>query len=229
MVGLGLVMPALLLVAPGCATKSWVKEVVGKTSTEFDERVGRVESRVGETDQRLDKESQRVGAVEGRVAEGAQRIEGMGFRMTTFEASLAETRERTEAAHGKADEVNARLTRLWSTRHARNLVDTAHVKFAFGRADLDDAAQTALHALVKELRENPRLTVDLEGYADPTGKRDYNVALSQRRVEAVRRYLVENGVELTRINSIGLGSIMDPKQPAVQKRRVTVKTMVAQD
>ena len=35
-------------------------------------------------------------------------------------------------------------------------------------------------------RRNPALTIELEGYTDPTGAKDYNVTLSQRRVETVR-------------------------------------------
>jgi hypothetical protein len=48
-------------------------------------------------------------------------------------------------------------------------------------------------------------------------------------VEAVRRYLVQNGIELSRIASIGLGSITDPKMSDAAKRRVTVKLMVLAD
>ena len=74
-----------------------------------------------------------------------------------------------------------------------------------------------------------KLLVELEGYADPKGPKDYNVELSQRRVEAVRRYLVQNGVEVSRIHSIGLGPIADPKLSDAAKRRVTVKLMVLAD
>jgi len=126
----------------------------------------------------------------------------------------------------EADEVDGRLTRLWSGRHKRDLVETVQVHFGFDRWDLTDAAQTVLVALVRELRENPRLTVDLQGYADPKGTYDYNVALSQRRVEAVRRHLVEQGVELPRINSVGLGPIADKSLPDDKKRRVTLRLMV---
>jgi outer membrane protein OmpA-like peptidoglycan-associated protein len=49
------------------------------------------------------------------------------------------------------------------------------------------------------------LVVDLEGYTDSTGDAAYNVQLSQRRVEAVRRFLAEKGVEIHRLSSIGLG------------------------
>jgi outer membrane protein OmpA-like peptidoglycan-associated protein len=71
--------------------------------------------------------------------------------------------------------------------------------------------------------------VDLQGYADPRGTYDYNVGLSQRRVEAVRRFLIEKGVELPRINLVGLGPIMERGQADAQKRRVTVRLMVAKD
>jgi outer membrane protein OmpA-like peptidoglycan-associated protein len=105
-----------------------------------------------------------------------------------------------------------------------------HVQFAFDKADLSDAAQTALATIVKELKENPNLTVDLEGFTDATGARDYNVTLSQRRVESVRRYLVEHGAELPRINSVGLGPVNNAsKEEQAKQRRVTVKLMLGAD
>ena len=44
-------------------------------------------------------------------------------------------------------------------------------------------------ALIRELAENPALTVDLQGYTDSTGPVEYNVELSDRRVSSVRRFL----------------------------------------
>jgi len=55
------------------------------------------------------------------------------------------------------------------------------------------------------------------------------VGLSQRRVEAVRRFLVEKGVELPRIHLVGLGPITEKGTPNDQKRRVTVNLMVAKE
>ena len=52
---------------------------------------------------------------------------------------------------------------------------------------------------------------------------------SRRRVEAVRRHVVLSGIELSRIASIGLGSIADPKRSDAAKRRVTVRLMVRAD
>ena len=109
----------------------------------------------------------------------------------------------------------------------RNQVQTHHLQFGFDRWDLDNTAQTYLLVLVKKVREDPKLTVDLEGYADSVGSRDYNLWLSQKRVETVRRYLVERGVESARIRSARVGQVADGSTPEerAKNRRVTVKLM----
>lgn len=213
-VRIGVLVPAVLALTAGCATQNWVRDLWGKKE--------------GELNQRFTK-------VEGRVSDESQRVEGMGFRMQSLETSVGEVGEaakgargRADAAYARADEVDSRLTRLWANRHARGAVETFHVQFGFNRWDLNDTAQTALLSLIKELRENPKLTVDLEGYTDSLGAQEYNVQLSQRRAEAVRRYLVEQGVELPRIHSIGLGQIPDGGKIGERQknRRVTVKLML---
>lgn len=213
------VVPAMALLMSGCATKDWVKDLVGKREAEIDQRVG---TRVGSVETRLGEESQRVTRVEGQIGETTQRLNGV-------EAQAGQASETAKAARVRADEVDTRLTRLWSSRNKRSLVETVHVQFAFDKAELSDAAQTALATIVKELKENPNLTVDLEGFTDQTGARDYNVTLSQRRVESVRRYLVEQGAELPRINSVGLGPVNGAKEEQAKQRRVTVKLMLGAD
>ena len=213
------VVPAMALLMSGCATKDWVKDLVGKREAEIDQRVG---TRVGSVETRLGEESQRVTRVEGQIGETTQRLNGV-------EAQAGQASETAKAARVRADEVDTRLTRLWSSRNKRSLVETVHVQFAFDKAELRDAAQTALATIVKELKENPNLTVDLEGFTDQTGARDYNVTLSQRRVESVRRFLVEQGAELPRINSVGLGPVTGAKEEQAKQRRVTVKLMLGAD
>jgi len=213
------VVPAMTLVLTGCATKEWVKDLVGKREAEIDQRVG---TQVGAVETKLGEQSARVTRVEGQIGETTQRLSGV-------EAQAGQANETAKAARVRADEVDSRLTRLWSSRNKRSLVETVHVQFAFDKADLSDAAQTALAAIVKELQENPNLTVELEGFTDSTGPRDYNVSLSQRRVESVRRYFVEQGTELPRINSVGLGPVNGAKEEQAKQRRVTVKLMLGAD
>ena len=83
--------------------------------------------------------------------------------------------------------------------------------------------------MVKELKANPNLTVELVGYTDMKGAREYNYNLSQRRVDAVRRFLVEKGVQTGRIQADGLGALGDRGVPEAQKRRVSARLMIEQD
>lgn len=222
LIRVGTLIPALLFLMVGCATKSWVQETLGTKESQINQRFDTVEGNVGQ-------QTQRVDALEGRVGEEGQRIDGMSSEVNTLKGSVGEVgevakvaRERGDTALSKSDEVNNRLTRLWTNRNTRTPVETFDVLFGFDRWDLTDAGQTALVSLVKELKENDKLVVELVGYADPTGAREYNIQLSQRRVEAVRRFLVEKGVDLWRIHTVGMGAILDREIPKEKKRRVTV-------
>jgi outer membrane protein OmpA-like peptidoglycan-associated protein len=207
------VVPAIVLMATGCATKDWVKGLVGQKEAEIDQRVGT-----------------RVGAVEGRVGQQGEKVTWIETKLGSVETTAGEARTRADAAYGRADEVNERLSRLWSSRHKRQIVETVHVQFGFDKWELTDGAQTALIAIVKDLKTNPNLTVDLEGYTDPVGPAAYNVGLSQRRVEAVRRYLIEQGAEMPRVHAIGLGPLNGKStEEHAKQRRVTVRMMVNQD
>ena len=115
------------------------------------------------------------------MSQEAQKTDGMGVRVGTLETSITSTseaargaRERADAAMAKAEGVDSRLTRLWNNRYNGKVVETVNVQFGFDRSELDDGAQTTLLGLVKEMQANPGLTVDLVGYTDMKGARDYN-------------------------------------------------------
>jgi outer membrane protein OmpA-like peptidoglycan-associated protein len=226
----GIAALAVLVLASGCATKGWVREELDKKEAALGQRIGQVDDRVGQESQRVE---QRVEKVEGRVTQEGQRVD---TRMNQVETTLVSTsesaraaRERADAAMVRAEGVDSRLTRLWSNRYSPKVVDTVHVQFGFDRADLDDGAQTALLGVLKELQTNPGLVVELVGYTDMKGAREYNYQLSQRRVEAVRRFLAEKGVQLGRIQAVGLGALAERGTPESQKRRVTAKLLLDQD
>jgi outer membrane protein OmpA-like peptidoglycan-associated protein len=133
---------------------------------------------------------------------------------------------RAEEAAKKAEGVDSRLTRLWTNRFNQKPADSLEVYFTPDSIDLSDAAQTALVGVVREMEKNPAITVELGGYTDPRGALDYNYALSQRRVDAVRRFLVDKGIPLGRIQAASLGPLAGKDIPDAKKRRVTVRLMV---
>lgn len=63
-----------------------------------------------------------------------------------------------------------------------------------------------LDEVVDTLLNHPEIRgVEIQGHTDSRGKRDYNIDLSERRARAVKRYLIESGVESARIESKGFG------------------------
>jgi len=202
---IAVLLPAVLMTLSGCATKGWVRDLVRTNQVETNQRV----------DEKVDTVSTQVKAVEASLGDTTQLARGAN--------------EKADAAMTKANSVDSRLTRVWSNRYNQKAVDTVDIYFGFDQADLSDGAQTALLGVVKELEASPTLVVRLGGFTDSKGSRNYNYTLAQRRVEAVRRFLAEKGVQLSRVQAIGMGSLDDPAVPADKKRRVTVTLMIDQD
>jgi outer membrane protein OmpA-like peptidoglycan-associated protein len=235
--GIGLLAPAFVLAALGCATKGYVREVAGQTEAKLDSQLGDQSKRVDAQARRIDEQATRVNAQGKQLEETAGHftkietsVDEFGNIARTATSRADEAYTRADEANTRAEEVNKRVTKLWASRHQRKLVETIHVQFGLDRADLTDAAQTALAELIKELAAIPSLEVDLEGYTDALGSREHNLQLSERRVAAVRRFLAQRGVELARINWIGMGELTDKGTKADPKnRRVTVRLMLPAD
>jgi OOP family OmpA-OmpF porin len=77
--------------------------------------------------------------------------------------------------------------------------------FDFDKADLKPSAEEVLREAVRLLRENADMRVVIEGHTDSVGSDTYNQRLSERRAEAVKRYLVRQGIDASRIRTVGNG------------------------
>ena len=237
-------LPALTLIASsGCATKDWVLEELGRQQAEIRSQQAEMAQRIDQVGSETQRVNTRVDSVDTRVSQASQKAESAGARVGALESSVTSTseaargaRERADAAMTKAEGMDGRVAKLWTdrnnTKHNRynaKMVDTLNVQFGFDRSDLDDSAQTSLLGLVKDMQANPNLTVELVGYTDTKGGREYNYSLSQRRVDAVRRFLVEKGIQTGRIQAVSLGALSDRAVPDAQKRRVSARLMIEQD
>ena len=75
----------------------------------------------------------------------------------------------------------------------------ATIYFDFDKTNLTSKSLQTLKSVVEALDDNSQLNVVLAGHADERGTREYNLALGQRRADAVSQYLILNGVESNRI------------------------------
>ena len=96
------------------------------------------------------------------------------------------------------------------------VTETFHgvVQFPFDSAAPLPASSPILTEALKLLSSNPNVKVTLEGHASSEGAVKYNEKLSERRAEAVKNYLVKNGVDADRLTVKGFG----PHQPIADNK-----------
>ncbi len=208
-----LVVAVLSAVSPGCASVEWTQELFAKRQVEVDDHFARVETAARQQSKRIDQVEVQVAKLDERVTETRELV---GNTSTPAPAVARSTPPGAESPPPPR-----RIPRT-----ARTLVAVVQVPFGFDRADLDPAAKAALTPILDEMRRNTGLTIDLEGSTDLVGSADYNLKLSERRVEAVRRYLLGRGVARARIvGSTARGPLADVAVKDDSKRRVMVKLM----
>jgi outer membrane protein OmpA-like peptidoglycan-associated protein len=128
-------------------------------------------------------------------------------RLAEAQATEAELAKReAELAAAAADSLRLQLESMTSRRDARGEVMTlSGDAFAVGQASLRPEARAHLSRVVEFVKSAGSSKVLIEGHTDDRGSDNLNQALSQRRAEAVRAALVEEGVEPGRLNAIGRG------------------------
>lgn len=80
-----------------------------------------------------------------------------------------------------------------------------NILFATDSYVLTDDSKFILDQFIVFLKENPTVTVTIEGHTDNQGDDERNLKLSKNRANAVLNYLVENGINKQRLKSIGYG------------------------
>lgn len=83
------------------------------------------------------------------------------------------------------------------------LSTTFYFEYDQSRLAQDDIQVLAMHAQI--LRDYRNYSVGIEGHCDERGTREYNLALGERRWQAVRRYLISAGVRSTQIEGTSFG------------------------
>ena len=85
------------------------------------------------------------------------------------------------------------------------------VFFGYDSSDLDSDALELLQDQVAWLKQNSDVSVTIEGHCDERGTREYNLALGEKRAQAVKNYLISLGISSDRVSTISYGK----ERPAV--------------
>jgi peptidoglycan-associated lipoprotein len=108
--------------------------------------------------------------------------------------------DEASASHSMQDDIDALLKGL-------------AIHFAFDRADLTADSQKRLDVLAEKMRSNPNVHIKVSGNCDDLGTTEYNLALGQRRADAVKTYLGHLGIEGGRVETVSYGE-EKPLDPA---------------
>ncbi len=94
---------------------------------------------------------------------------------------------------------------LQPIRKGENIV-LNNIFFDFDKSELRPESYPELDRVVELMKTHPTMKIELRGYCDSIGTREYNLKLSERRANAVKEYLVSKGIESDRLETRGFGS-----------------------
>ena len=218
----------MLLLSTGCiATRKYVRN----TTTPLDSRITKVDQKV-----------------DSKTAQNAQDIRNLDDKTEAGISAAQNSADKANQAAGVADQHAQQANQLagqgvTEANKAQEMVNNfdnyqaeqrATILFALNRAKLTESDIQRLDQLAQTVGSLKHYVIQIQGYTDKTGPKEYNLQLSQKRANAVIRYLTTNGkVPLVRIYSMGYGE-SDPaasnstRKGREQNRRVDLTVMVPQ-
>ena len=116
-----------------------------------------------------------------------------------------EARRRAEADRADADRTERERRERESTLGPVREALTEIIFFEYDSDEIRGEAEAKLRAKAEILRANPSVRLRIEGHADQRGSTEYNLALGQRRAEAVRAWLGAYGIDASRFTTLSYG------------------------
>lgn len=184
-----------------------------------------------EAERKLSEQSQRMldQQREAILAEGREReVEILRAQAEAAAAAAIAQQRAAAAAAAMSEELRRQMQELQAISTDRGMVMTlGDVLFATGKWELQAGAAERLDKLAIFMGRYTDRTLTIEGHTDTQGNEADNLLLSERRAEAVKAYLVIQGVDSSRINTVGRGlqvPVADNATPEgrQQNRRVEI-------
>lgn len=145
------------------------------------------------------------------IADAELREKEMLLGIRTEQAQMAQAdaeamRLQAEQMSSRASELEREIEDLKTKETDRGLVLVpGNILFEFDSANIKPGSERTIQKVAQFLIEYPDRQIKIEGFTDSVGDENYNQELSQRRAEAVKQALIEEGVPRNRIDAQGLG------------------------
>ena len=234
---------ALSVAGTGCATKKYV----AKTMAPIESRVTSIEGKDVNQDKQLTSQGQEIDEVRTHISRTDEKISDVDAKAqragdtaaaaqrTATEASAQANNAMTTANNGRdqaiaqVNDVARRMDSKLESSLKMKMADSETVLFPTGQYALSKEAKATLDEFASKLHGKDRFVVEIQGFTDKTGSAEANATLSQKRADAVTRYLVnEHQVPLHQVNTLGSGYAQAIGNDATsdgrkQNRRVEVR------
>lgn len=150
-------------------------------------------------------------AASEREAELQKKLAEEQAALEAEKKALAEERAKAEArqqdAMNKLNELQSKLIQV--SKDARGIIlSMSDILFDVNKASLKQDLKTSLAKVAGILSVYQQFNVSIEGNTDNTGSEEHNMKLSQQRADNVMNFLVEQGIEASRLTAKGLGMSM---------------------
>ncbi len=202
-----------LLMSTGCATKKYVRS-----------QVQPVVEHTNQLDAATAKNQKDIQNVDQRAQQGIDQAQGSADK-AQHQADLAS--QQAEAAQASTNQLSGVVANIGNYKQ----VATATVNFAFGKATLTSSETQKLDSFAQQIGNTQSYILALTGGTDSIGPKQYNFELSQRRAQAVERYLIAHyQIPPYKFYVIGMGkedAVASNKTLAgrAQNRRVTIQLL----
>lgn len=195
-----------------------------KASRQIDTRVSPIESRTGTLEGR-------AGTLEGRATQMEGRQGQLDEQQHQLGTQVGQVKSEADQANQGVSNVNGRVGQIDNY----DVKDTATVYFKLNSSELNEDAKKDLDTLSQKAMAQKGYMLDVEGFADTTGKANKNQVLSEARASAVIHYLEQqDNIPVRRILApTGMGTSHqaadnNTAEGRKMNRRVEVKILVSQ-
>jgi outer membrane protein OmpA-like peptidoglycan-associated protein len=182
-----------------CATKGFVRTQVGQVNTKVDTLSQSLE----ETQQRTTANEAQIKQVDTRAGAAQTAADAAGSAAGSAATAAGQANQAAMAAGTRAESVEKAVNRVVY----EVVLNESQGNFAFGAAELPDAAKARIDELISQIKADPKgAYFEIEGHTDNVGGAEINKKIGLDRAETVKAYLyTQHQIPLHRMNVISYG------------------------